>query len=348
MTKKKHSLSNLEFYITNVCNFNCTDCNRGNNFNFKGHQRWDEYQDAVRAWSTRLQPDKIGILGGEPMMNPDFEKWLINIANLWPESRIKIITNGSQFNRWPKLYEIMAETNGRMQIKVNCHNIDYRDHLIQTIENFYPGDYHQSITDYHLKCWKDGYDAIKDPSWPTCDYPTLFIDLPQWIQQECELTHHFSWQIWQKQIDQDFIDHRGVAVHFIMGDVFANSTIRHNAVEGTLALHNSDPIKAMEVCGFKKCHHISKGKLYKCGPTAILPDFINQFDIDLTDHQRYLIETYQPAEPEWSDQLLSNFCENLRLAEPIAQCSLCPETKVLKKFKATNKKIKWSTKSRSE
>lgn len=343
----KHTLDYLEFYITNVCNLNCTDCNRGNNFNFKGHQRWDEYQDAVREWSKRLELNKIGILGGEPLLNPDFETWLINIADLWPESRIEIITNGSQINRWPNLYGIMADANGRINIEVNCHNLDSRDHLIQTIENFYPGEYHQLITNYQDELWKICYDRIKDPEWPACDHPTLFADLPEWIKQECELVHHLSWDIWQsEQLGRDFIDHRDVAVYFRMADSFNGSTIRYNAVKGTLSLHDSNPSKAMEICYFKKCHHISKGKLYKCGPTAILPDFIEQFDIEMTDYQQHLIKTYQPAEPDWSDQLLFHFLENLRLAEPIAQCSLCPERLVPKKIKATTKKIKWSTKSR--
>jgi hypothetical protein len=38
----KYHLSYAEFYITHVCNLNCPDCNRFNNYAFKGHQRWDD------------------------------------------------------------------------------------------------------------------------------------------------------------------------------------------------------------------------------------------------------------------------------------------------------------------
>ena len=40
-----HRLNYAEFYITNVCNLNCTECNRFNNYHFSGHQRWDDYSD---------------------------------------------------------------------------------------------------------------------------------------------------------------------------------------------------------------------------------------------------------------------------------------------------------------
>ena len=36
-------IPNIEFYITNVCNIACPQCNRFNNWNFKGHQIWKDY-----------------------------------------------------------------------------------------------------------------------------------------------------------------------------------------------------------------------------------------------------------------------------------------------------------------
>ena len=76
----------VEFYITNVCNLTCRGCNRFNNYNFKGHQRWTEHAEAYEAWSKRLDLPRICIIGGEPTLNPDLESWVMNIRRLWPDA----------------------------------------------------------------------------------------------------------------------------------------------------------------------------------------------------------------------------------------------------------------------
>jgi hypothetical protein len=85
----------VEFYITNVCNLSCRGCNRFNDLNFKGHQYWDDHAEEYEAWSKRLDLPRITIIGGEPTLNPDLEKWCANLRRLWPNAVIMIQTNGT-------------------------------------------------------------------------------------------------------------------------------------------------------------------------------------------------------------------------------------------------------------
>ena len=85
----------VEFYITNVCNLTCRGCNRFNDLNFKGHQYWDDHAEEYEAWSKRLDLPRITIIGGEPTLNPDLEKWCANLRRLWPNAVIMIQTNGT-------------------------------------------------------------------------------------------------------------------------------------------------------------------------------------------------------------------------------------------------------------
>jgi len=85
----------VEFYITNVCNLSCRGCNRFNDLNFKGHQRWADHADAYEAWSKRLDLPRITIIGGEPTLNPDLELWVSNLRRLWPNAVIMVQTNGT-------------------------------------------------------------------------------------------------------------------------------------------------------------------------------------------------------------------------------------------------------------
>lgn len=116
-----HNLAYSEFYITNVCNQNCENCNRFNNYAYKGHYLWDDHKDEYAKWAKLVNIDLIGILGGEPFGNPDMMNWIHGIAELWPNANLTIVTNGTQFDKWPNLYEDLLQYGTRIQIEVYHH-----------------------------------------------------------------------------------------------------------------------------------------------------------------------------------------------------------------------------------
>jgi hypothetical protein len=85
----------IEFYITNQCNLACTNCNRFNDHDFRGHYYWEDSADAVTAWSKRINAPMITIIGGEPSLHPGLETWIVNLRRLWPETTIMIQSNGT-------------------------------------------------------------------------------------------------------------------------------------------------------------------------------------------------------------------------------------------------------------
>ena len=85
----------IEFYITNQCNLACTNCNRFNDHDFRGHYYWEESSDAITAWSRRINAPMIVIIGGEPSLHPGLETWTLNLRRLWPDTEIMIQSNGT-------------------------------------------------------------------------------------------------------------------------------------------------------------------------------------------------------------------------------------------------------------
>ena len=55
---------NIEFYITNVCNLACPQCNRFNDHAFTGYQKWSDYEAEYTDWATKIRLQKVCILGG--------------------------------------------------------------------------------------------------------------------------------------------------------------------------------------------------------------------------------------------------------------------------------------------
>ena len=85
----------IEFYITNQCNLACTNCNRFNDHDFRGHYYWEDSADSVTAWSQRINASMIVIIGGEPSLHPELETWVSNLRRLWPDTEIMIQSNGT-------------------------------------------------------------------------------------------------------------------------------------------------------------------------------------------------------------------------------------------------------------
>jgi len=106
----------IEFYITNVCNLTCTNCNRFNNHDFKG--RYDFDLEMYKPWAKKVNFEKITIMGGEPTLHPKLGEWIENISLLWPFSRKRLYTNGTRLVN-PNNHELLAKYN--WTVHVNLH-----------------------------------------------------------------------------------------------------------------------------------------------------------------------------------------------------------------------------------
>lgn len=132
---KPLNLREVEVYITNVCNLACAGCNRFNNYKFKGFQRWADYEETYRAWADEFAFDRIGILGGEPLLNPDIMQWIEGLRSLWPTTRINIVTNAYRINQIPDLYNYLL-SNRRVHFKVGIHNKKYKPFIMGELTKF--------------------------------------------------------------------------------------------------------------------------------------------------------------------------------------------------------------------
>jgi organic radical activating enzyme len=88
-------------------------------------------------------------------------------------------------------------------------------------------------------------------------------------------------------------------------------------------LHSGDPAETFAWCGMKHDHTMYNGKLYKCPAMSNLPDFDQQFNLQLSDQQRKLLYNYQPLSADCSDTELEQFMATRD--QHIPQCEFCPQ-----------------------
>ena len=141
----RYVLDKVEFYITNVCNLNCDQCNRFNDYKFSGWQRWSDYADIHRRWAEVIDIKQIVILGGEPLLNPSINEWILGLSSLWKNRPIQILTNGTRLNHTPGLYETLlswhADSNMvKHWIGVSVHNMADMDFFVQKARKFLRGE----------------------------------------------------------------------------------------------------------------------------------------------------------------------------------------------------------------
>jgi organic radical activating enzyme len=330
-------LDKVEFYITNVCNYNCEDCNRLNNFFFSGHQYWKDHHEIYREWSTRLDIKQITILGGEPLLNPSLLDWIKGLRDCWPDAEIMILTNGTRLEFWPNLYNVLKQTNTIMA--VNLHNRDrykeYRSYL--TLNFFKNSNLTFKYLNEKMDNWVDAYTSVKDESWPVCTSHQDFKNLPDHIQHECENIHNIDPETFMINSGGVVMSDNNINVALVYSENFWTAPLKYSG-NNQFDVYNSDPVLAHNACESKYCHHFIRGKLYKCHHVALLPEFMEQFYVNINDEDTTLLNSYRPLTVDQSIDTIKTFVNNL--PNQIPQCKLCPESLTSGIIKASTNKIK--------
>jgi organic radical activating enzyme len=125
----------LDVYITNVCNMTCDQCNRFNNHDFRGWQRWSDYETQYQQWAGLLKIPAVTIMGGEPFLNPTLPDWVTGIGKLF-DVDVQILTNGTRFRQAGRLYDaLLYSRSGQIKnhIAVSLHRSDQFEKLKEDI-----------------------------------------------------------------------------------------------------------------------------------------------------------------------------------------------------------------------
>lgn len=92
----RRELSYLEYQVADNCNMNCSSCSHYSNL-IKGNVLSDYERTRNGFLKLKKYVDNIcliRVLGGEPLLNPDLDKYIAMNREIFPYSRIEIVTNG--------------------------------------------------------------------------------------------------------------------------------------------------------------------------------------------------------------------------------------------------------------
>ena len=112
----------MEMLITNSCNLSCDGCANFSNYNLGETLNFNDYREMMRLWPKRVTPKVFQILGGEPLIHPDLPKFVEFAAELWPDARRAVVTNGLLAGKRNAIAPVLART--KTELHVSFHSSD--------------------------------------------------------------------------------------------------------------------------------------------------------------------------------------------------------------------------------
>lgn len=198
---KKFVLPFLETMITQVCNLSCQGCTNYSDLTHSGYVTWAQGQESLLAWLDRIDILDFGIMGGEPMINPEFREWLIGVRKLLPDAQIRFTTNGLLLHRHPDVIDLMHDL-GNVSFKITVHYTTAE--LEQQIQHVFEKYQWQPVREHGIDRWKTSNNFrfhVKRPNTFVMTHRNNYENMAPWhnepaqafeacIQQTCPLLYN--------------------------------------------------------------------------------------------------------------------------------------------------------------
>ena len=109
-----------EIMVTQVCNLVCPGCSTYSDLKNKGYKKWEQGQAEILPWLDRVTFNHFGIMGGEPLINPEIKSWLTGVREIMPSTVIRFPTNATLLHKHLDIVDLVQEI-GNIIFKITVH-----------------------------------------------------------------------------------------------------------------------------------------------------------------------------------------------------------------------------------
>lgn len=140
-----------ETMITYSCNLSCQGCTNYSDYNMKGWVPWIQGREWIEAWLDRVDIPDFGIIGGEPLMNPQVKQWIRGCREIMPASQIRFTTNAVLLSRRSSVLDDLFDI-GNCVIKLTLHQPS-EFYTQQAINSIMTRTKWREIEEFGIKRW---------------------------------------------------------------------------------------------------------------------------------------------------------------------------------------------------
>jgi organic radical activating enzyme len=141
----------VEIMITQACNLSCQGCTNYSDIPQRGYVTWSQGQEWFNQWRQRLTLPDIGIMGGEPLINPEWREWLRGLREMFPDSQLRFTTNGLLLAKHPDIMDMMFDIgNVVFKITVHVQNTELHD----WIQSCFDQHDWQLVSEFGINRWR--------------------------------------------------------------------------------------------------------------------------------------------------------------------------------------------------
>jgi len=141
-----HKFPRLDIMVAYSCNLSCAGCISLSDFKREGIEPLSKLQLSLHNWKNKISPNIITVFGGEPCIHPDLIEICQLIRNCWPNSILRLITNGYllknfQPTEWFKF--------SPFEMQISIHRKDHEQEINDNIKNILIQQKNWQIQVYH-------------------------------------------------------------------------------------------------------------------------------------------------------------------------------------------------------
>lgn len=120
----------FETHITEACNLKCRGCSHFSVFAKPKHKDLEEFEREFKRLSEIEEIGIIRLMGGEPLLNPDFMKYCRIARHYFPRTAISLVTNGILGHKLEPHIDELTEL--RINVTISDYHLDKQNKNIHT------------------------------------------------------------------------------------------------------------------------------------------------------------------------------------------------------------------------
>ena len=134
---KQHDISLLDIPISLDCNLSCDHCNVYSNLKVTStRQNKQSLEKDLLNWKPFINPLKLQIIGGEPLLYKDLPSLIYTAREIFPKTDLRLFSNGLLLKKNLHLAQVLNDTNCMLVISIHSKDKRYEKLLKDNIKSF--------------------------------------------------------------------------------------------------------------------------------------------------------------------------------------------------------------------